>query len=156
VNILSFAEVEEKYPITYEPYKGFTVHLPERDILFRRVGKLHVADFGVDRQVHMSQAYTKGKVSRAMKVRELQWVCGYPSYQELIYMLQDGNMSGIPNLTSQDARRTYQLYGNAPEFVRGIMTNKRVTRAVVDDDLLLEEKRQYCIQMLCRLTRNIS
>jgi len=156
VNILSFAEVEEKYPITYEPYKGFTVHLPERDILFRRVGKLHVADFGVDRQVHMSQAYTKGEVSRAMKVRELQWVCGYPSYQELIYMLQDGNMSGMPNLTGQDARRTYQLYGNAPEFVRGIMTNKRVTRAVVDDDLLLEEKRQYCIQMLCRLTCNIS
>jgi hypothetical protein len=80
VNILSFAEVEEKYPITYEPYEGFTVHLPERDILFRRVDKLHVADFEIDKQVHMSQAYTKGEVLRAMKVRELQRVCGYPSY----------------------------------------------------------------------------
>jgi hypothetical protein len=56
-------------------------------------------------------------------------------------MLQDGNVSGMPNLTSQDVRRAYQLYGNAPDFVRGRMTNKKVTRAVVDDDLLLEEKK---------------
>jgi hypothetical protein len=140
-NILSFAEVEEKYPITYEPYEGFTVHLPERDILFCRVGKLHVADFGVDKQVHMLQAYTKVEVLRAMKVRELQRVSGYPSYQELRYMLQDGNVTGMPNLTSQDVRRAYQLYGNRPEFVRGRMTKRRVTKAVVDDDLLLEEKK---------------
>jgi len=141
VNLLSFAEVKEKYPITYEPYKGFTVHLPEREILFRRIGKMHIADFGLDRQVQMAQACTKGEVLRAMKVRELQRVCGYLSYQELIYMLQDGNMSGMPNLTSQDVCGAYQLYGTTPEFVRGRMTNNMVTRAVVDDDLLLEEKK---------------
>jgi hypothetical protein len=100
-----------------------------------------VADFGIDKQVHMSQAYTKGEVLRAMKVRELQRVCGYPSYQELIYMLQDGSVAGMPNLTSQDVHRAYQLYGSAPEFVRGRMTNRRVTKAVVDDGLLLEEKK---------------
>jgi len=82
VNILSFAEVEEKYPITYKPFKGFTVHLPEHEILlFCKIGKMHVANFGVDREVHMSQAYTKGEALRAMKVRELQRIGGYPSYQ---------------------------------------------------------------------------
>jgi hypothetical protein len=141
VNILSFAEVKEKYPITYEPFKGFTVHLPERKILFRKIGKMHIADFGVDREVHMSQAYTKEEVLRAMKVWELQRICGYPSYQELTYMLQDRNVTGMPNLTAQDVCRAYQLYGNTLEFVRGRMTNKKVTRAVVDDDLLLEEKK---------------
>jgi hypothetical protein len=78
VNILSFSEVKEKYRITYEPFKGLTVHLPERDILFRRIGKMHVADFGVDREVHMLQAYTNGEIARAMKVQELQRTCGYP------------------------------------------------------------------------------
>ena len=56
-------------------------------------------------------------------------------------MLQDGNMTGMLNLTAQDVHRAYQLYGNTLEFVRGRMTNKKVTRAVVDDDLLLEEKK---------------
>jgi len=102
---------------------------------------MHIADFGVDREVHMSQAYTKEEVLRAMKVRELQRICGYPSYQELTYMLQDRNVTGMPNLTAQDVCRAYQLYGNTLEFVRGRMTNKKVTRAVVDDDLLLEEKK---------------
>jgi hypothetical protein len=34
VNVLSFSDVEELYPITYEPFVGFTVHTPEGDILF--------------------------------------------------------------------------------------------------------------------------
>jgi hypothetical protein len=63
VNILSFAEVEEKYPITYEPYEGFTVHLPERDILFRRVGKLHVADFwGGQASTYVAGVYQGGSL----------------------------------------------------------------------------------------------
>jgi hypothetical protein len=47
----------------------------------------------------------------------------------------------MPNLTAQDVHRAYQLYGNTPKFVRGRMTNKKVTRAAVNDDLLLEEKK---------------
>ncbi len=70
---------------------------------------MHMADFGVKREVHMLQAYTKGEIVRAMKVQEIQCTCGYPSYQELIYRLQDGNLIGMPNLTAQDLRRAYQL-----------------------------------------------
>ena len=38
-NILSFAEVEDMYPITYVPRESFTVHLPDHDIVFHRKGK---------------------------------------------------------------------------------------------------------------------
>jgi hypothetical protein len=50
-------------------------------------------------------------------------------------MLQDGNVTGMPNSTAQDVRRAYQLYGETLEFVRGRMTNKKASRAVIDDDL---------------------
>jgi hypothetical protein len=45
VNMLSFSEVEEVYITMYVLFKGFVVHTPERDILFKRCGKMHVADF---------------------------------------------------------------------------------------------------------------
>ena len=36
-NVLSFSDVEELYPITHEPFVGFTVHTPEGEIYcFRR------------------------------------------------------------------------------------------------------------------------
>jgi hypothetical protein len=44
VNILSFSKVEELYLITYEPFVGFIVHQPDRDILFKKKGKMHRAD----------------------------------------------------------------------------------------------------------------
>jgi hypothetical protein len=44
VNILSFSKVKELYPITFVPHVGFTVHLPEKDILFGKRGKMQVAD----------------------------------------------------------------------------------------------------------------
>jgi hypothetical protein len=41
-NVLSFAEVEDKYRITYI-HEAFVVHLENRDLMFRRRGKLYVA-----------------------------------------------------------------------------------------------------------------
>ncbi len=45
VNILSFTEVEEVYPISYVPQEGFVVHMENRDVLSKRRGKMHVAGF---------------------------------------------------------------------------------------------------------------
>ncbi len=143
VNILSFAEVQELYPITYEPHVGFTVHLTDKDILFRKRGKMHVADFGAcGMSVMATQAYTKAEIERACRVQELIRNCGYPLYQELTYMLQDGNLTHLPNLTGQDVRRAYDLFGNSSEYVRGRMTRKPVKKAIVDDDLKMDEKKQ--------------
>jgi hypothetical protein len=44
VNILSLAEVEDKYAVMYVPQESFTVHLPDRDIVFVHQGKLCIAD----------------------------------------------------------------------------------------------------------------
>jgi hypothetical protein len=45
-NVLSFAEVEDKYEITYVRVKTFTVHIPEgEDIVFSKENKLYVADW---------------------------------------------------------------------------------------------------------------
>jgi hypothetical protein len=56
-------------------------------------------------------------------------------------MLRDGNVTNIPNLTTEDIRRAYKLYGKTPEFVRGRMTHKKASRAIIEDDLVLAEKR---------------
>jgi hypothetical protein len=58
VNIHSFAEVEEKYPITYEPYKGFTVHLPERDPQSRQVTRGRL--WGRQASTHVTGVYQGG------------------------------------------------------------------------------------------------
>ena len=42
-NVLSFSDVEDLYPITYIPGESFIVHLPDRDVEFKRRGKLYVA-----------------------------------------------------------------------------------------------------------------
>jgi hypothetical protein len=57
-------------------------------------------------------------------------------------MLQDSNLTNLPNLTGQDVRRAYDLFGNSSEYVRGRMTRKPVRRAIVDDDLKMDEKKQ--------------
>jgi hypothetical protein len=80
-------------PITYIPYKGFIVHLPNRDILFKRHGKMHVTDFSIEGLVIATQAYTKGEIEQAHKVMELMRTCGYPLFVELSYMLRDGNIT---------------------------------------------------------------
>jgi hypothetical protein len=72
VNILSFLDLVEIYPILYEPFVGFTVHTPEGDRLFMKKGKMHIADFAeYQGNVLATQAYTKAEIARAHAVQEL-------------------------------------------------------------------------------------
>ena len=57
-------------------------------------------------------------------------------------MLQDGNITNLPNITVEDLSRAYDIYGKSPEFLRGKMTKRKVSRAVIDTELLMEEKSQ--------------
>jgi hypothetical protein len=102
VNVLSFLDVEELYPITYEPFVGFTIQTPEGDILFKKKGKLHVANFAANGHVLATQVYTKAEMARAHAVKDLIRNAGYPSYQEVVNLLQVGNFSHLPNLTAKD------------------------------------------------------
>ena len=51
-NILSFAQVEDEYPITYVPQESFTVHLPRGDLIFKRKNGMYVADWSAHRNVY--------------------------------------------------------------------------------------------------------
>ncbi len=117
VNVLSFAEVEELYNITYMPRAAFIVHLPEQDLEFKRKGKLYVADFTEHKPLYVMQVYTKAEEERAKRAYELVRNSGYPSYQEAIHLVEDGNIAQLPELTAEDVRRAYDLYGNPLEYV---------------------------------------
>ena len=87
-----------------------------------------------------TQVYTKAETARAHAVQELIPNAGYPSYQELINILQDGNFAHLPNLMAKDERWAYDLFGKPADFVRGRMAKQAGKRTIIDDDLVLEEK----------------
>lgn len=48
---------------------------------------------------------------------------GYPSQEEAVHLLQDGNIFGLSHLTREDLQRAYDIiYGTPPEYVREKMT----------------------------------
>jgi hypothetical protein len=142
VNVLSFSEVEDTYDITYIPHQAFVVHLPERDLVFKRRGKLYIADFARDSQVPLTKAYKKAEEERAREAHELIRNARFPSYQEAVRLVEDGNIAHMPVLSAADVHRAYELYGVHPEYVWGKMVKKKASRAVVDGNLILDEKKQ--------------
>jgi len=136
-----FLDVEEIYLISYEPFLGFRMHTSEGDILFKNKAKMHVADFmEYQGNVLATQVYTKVEIARAHAIKELICNAGYPSYQELINILQDRNFMHLPNLMTKHVHKAYDLFGKSAVFLWGRMTKQALKRAVVEDDLVLEEK----------------
>ena len=111
--ILSFAEIEDKYKISYLPREGFVVNLDDRDICFQRCGKLFVADWydvmAASRVYAMAQeteaAYMKKEVSKAKTANELIKMSGYPSISEFVGLIEHGNVVGLPGITRDDVWR---------------------------------------------------
>jgi hypothetical protein len=109
-NILNFADVKDLYKITYQPQHSFTVHLPNRDIVFYRRDKLYMADFS-EAVVAVTKAYTKAKEARAQAVYKIIRNCRCPLYAEAVHIVQDENFTHMPILTAEDIKRAYNLYG---------------------------------------------
>ena len=143
-NILSLSEVEDKYLVTYVPQEKFIIHLLEMDIEFNLKAGMYVADWRDIKMAYassISSVYTKAKEARAKQAYEIR-TSGFPSANEAIHLIQDRNITGMPAITIEDLRRAYKIYGTPPEFVRGRMTKKKVSRAVIDNAIVMEEKRQ--------------
>ncbi len=153
-NVLSFSEVEDMYQITYVPCESFTVHLPDRDIEFVRRGKMYVADWEEVRSVFTTTVYMKAEERRAKRAYELLRTSGDPSMAEAVHLVEDGNISSMPALTCEDIRRAYEIYGSPPEFVHGKMTKKKVSWAIVDEDLMLDEKKQVLYSDVMHIDSN--
>jgi hypothetical protein len=137
-NVLSFADVEDLYDITYVRQQAFVVHMQDRDLVFSRREKLYVADiydeeYVVQATVRENEAlYTKEEVKRAKEAYEFLRKSGYPSVGEAVHLLTDGNVRGIPLLMRADVERAYNIYGMHPEYVRGKLTKKTVGRVKAD------------------------
>jgi hypothetical protein len=115
-NVLSFADVEDLYDITYVQKQAFIVHMGDRDLVFNRRDKLNVAEWGSERTVAATvqeneQLYTKEEVRRAKLAYEFVRNSGYPSLGEAVHLLTDGNIRNVPVLLPADVERAYQIYG---------------------------------------------
>jgi len=117
-NVLSFAAVENMYKVTYSRGEGFTVHMPEKDIVFRRRDNLYVVDWAVLRN------------------------CRYPSPAEAVHIIRDGNVRGVPLLMQEDVERAYKIYGQHPEYVKGKLVKRTVGRMPIDVTLCSTELKQ--------------
>ena len=83
---------------------SFIVHLEDRDIEFKRRGKLYVAQWdevaNLMATVKETEAmYTKSEIERAKTAHELIKNSGYPSMSELIKIVEDGNILILPGIT---------------------------------------------------------
>jgi hypothetical protein len=128
-NILSFADVEDLYSITYDRGQAFTVHRGDGDVKFKWREKLYVADwigkYDTYATVHKNAlVYTKEELRRAREVYELVENSGYPSPNEALHLLTDGNIRGLPALIAADLERAFKVYRMHPEYVRGPLTKK--------------------------------
>mmetsp|Transcript_8146 Transcript_8146/g.11879 ORF Transcript_8146/g.11879 Transcript_8146/m.11879 type:complete len:557 (+) Transcript_8146:2397-4067(+) len=67
-NILSLAEVEERFLVTYAPQENFIVHLPMTDIVFNRINGMYVADWEQVKTAYATsgtEAYIRRQKKRA-------------------------------------------------------------------------------------------
>jgi hypothetical protein len=88
-NVLSFADVEDLYDITYICKRAFVVHMSDRDLVFKRRQQLYVADWGTmgivaARIQENERLYTKEEVSRAKLAYEFVRNSSYPSLGEVV------------------------------------------------------------------------
>jgi hypothetical protein len=152
-NVLCFADVEDVYPITYIPKKGFTVHMDDQDLEFERRGKLYVAEWDTNEEVeddgvvlattHENELnYTKKQVDAAKEAYQFVKNAGFPSEDEAIHLIEDGNLVDIPSITRDDVKRAFRIYGPPMEAVRGKLTQRLVKRDHFDETLKHADKEQ--------------
>lgn len=141
-NILSQADIEDRYSITYLPGKSYTVHMPNYDLVFERRGKFYVADMSdwvrssemVNITGGTDGTYTRRELDRAKRAMEFVKNAGYPSEKEAIRMVIDGNIMDI-DLTAQDVIRGFRIFGKPPAAVRGKAKETTAVRRRPDDYL---------------------
>ena len=84
--------------------------------------------------------YSKAEVKRAKLAYQLASVSGYPLVGELINIIEDGNISGIPAILREDVKQAYNIYGTPVEYVRGKMTKRKATTVVYNEEFKSKER----------------
>jgi hypothetical protein len=159
-NVLSFSDVEDVYPISYVEKTAFIVHLPHKDIAFKRRGKLYVAQWDevatMMATVQETEAmYTKAEISRAKEAHAFIKNSGYPSADEAVKMVEHGNFIDMPNISRADIKRAYEVYGMPVEYTRGKMTKKKATRIRYEPALRDNSKDQVLYTDVMHIDENM-
>ncbi len=96
---------------------------------FTHRNKLYVADCQ-DTGLYMcatvcenESVYTREEVRKAQQAYELVRAAGSPSPTEVLHLVQDGNIRGMPALSRADIERAYRIYGTHPEYICGQLTS---------------------------------
>lgn len=149
-NILSMADVEDRYPVTYVQGESITMHMDDRDVQFLRRDKLYIADFSDwiveddDRVqevctgltlmtvLERESLYTRKEVRRALEAAEFLQSLGYPTEHEAIKLVCSGNIRNIP-YNVKDVRRFYVIYGAQVPGLRGRTTRRHPKARSMDD-----------------------
>lgn len=84
---------------------------------------------------------TKAEENRARQAHKLFKLSRYLSFQEAVHLIQDGNIDNMPMLTAIDMRRAFNMFRELVGSIPG-KTAKKVSRAVYDDNLVMDEKKQ--------------
>ncbi len=148
VHVLCFADVEDIYEVVYQPNVSFVVHVDGKEIIFERRNKLYVAkanDFLAHVMITVEEKkkeFSSEQVKKAEAAYRLLKNSGYPSPNELIALINDGNITNMPALRREDVLRAYDIYGPPPEYVRGKLTKSKVNRVSVDLLLKANDKVQ--------------
>ena len=77
-SILSLADVEDIYPVTYMQGESITVHMDHRDVVFARRDKLYIADFSdwvVDNDNRVEEMYTGLNLMTAAERERASIIC---------------------------------------------------------------------------------
>jgi len=149
-NIISMADVEDLYPVTYVQGESITVHMEDREVVNHRRDKMYMADFSdwvVDDEDKVQELYTtlslmtaadrermytRKEVHRSLEAGEFLRALGYPTEKEALNFLRDGNVTNIP-FTVDEVKRFYDIYGPQVAGIRGRTTHKHAVRTVTED-----------------------
>jgi hypothetical protein len=149
-NIISMARVEDIYPLTYSQGESITIHMDDRDLVFKCREGMYVADFSnwiVEDEERMKEVHTDlclstveereslyscKQLRKALEAGEYLRALGYPSMNDAINIVRDGNVRNIP-YGVEDVRRFFDIYGAQIPALRGKTTKRHPNVSTMED-----------------------
>ena len=99
--------------------------------------------------------YTKAEVRRAKEAHAFIKNSGYPSLDEVVKLVENGNILEMSNISRADIKRAYELYGMPVEYTRGKITKQQATRVRYEPALRNNTKDQVLYTDVMHIDSNM-
>ena len=136
-NIFSYAEMADRYRITYDSTKddAFVVHLPNKSVRYERIGNnLYVYKPPRKESSQRLQLlnmveentsfYTQRQFNRAKRARDLYHALGTPSIEDFKSMLRMNTVANNP-VTTEDIKIAELIFGHDIGDLKGKTTRRK-------------------------------